>query len=166
MGNGAEDKEGQALDFTAVKKKLTADAANYAGTVFAEEVRAILAKGASARKKETSAAAAVLQEEFEDAWKSQYQSTATDSLIGRAANRSRAKRSVRQKEFTDREKAQMLERLVGLSAKGLVEALHLIKQEQPDLDLGMHAEKIVIPFDEMSQDAFAALDPFLKKVAH
>ena len=138
-----------------MRQLLTADPSSYAGDSFAEDVRAILVRNGKGRRGSSSKE---LLEVFEDAWKSQYLAESS-GIAGRAVG-GRAKR---QKEFTEREREQMVNRFVGLSQKGLVEALHVLKRAQPELDFGLEPLKITVPFDGLSKDALVALDLFLRK---
>ncbi len=87
-------------------------------------------------------------------------------MVARAATGSAKTKSggLRQKDFTEREKRSLMEKFLGLPAKALVEAMHIAKRTQPDLDLGQQADSIVMDMDKMSFDTLAALETFIKKM--
>lgn len=163
-GSGKKDANARILqELQSVRKRLTADPNSYAGTAFADDVHRALESNRA------------LLEVFESEWKTQYasqQQGSSGSPVGRAAASSeqpssnasavgaRAKRS---KEFSDKEKKSIQDKLVGLSARGLVEAIHVAKRNQPELDFGNEPSRLVLNLDDMNQEALTALDNFLRK---
>merc|ERR1711991_182374 len=155
-----EDEE-KPRDFATIRKKLSD--ASYAGVTFGEDMQYLLETLAKKRGSEGAAAKELLGI-FEREWKDQFQSqiVISSSIVGRAANASR--KQARKREYTDKEKKLMVEKFALLPAKGLVEAIHLLKIAQPELDVRMDPAQITIEFDELSHDALAALDGFLRKI--
>lgn len=138
-------KDGKASDLLGVQELLSSDA-SFGEEQFETSVRAILSAGLSSKDKKSAAAAARLQELFDAKWKSA---------------KSKAKPMTR--EIADKDKRSLVERLTELAPRQLVEALHVAKQAQPDLDLGLAPDLITLSVDDMTHECLVALIAFCGK---
>lgn len=90
-------------------------------------------------------------------------------MVSRAAAGSARVKSgqpARSAVYNDREKRALVDKLVALPAKGLVEAIHIIKRAQPPLDMGLEANVLRLNFDALEHATLVALDTFLQKVMY
>jgi hypothetical protein len=153
-------KDGRAADLAAVVDR----AKDLDDELFEEDVRGVLNKGASGRDKKIAGAANRLLLVFEKSWNGAAKKevvAAAPSAPKRAASKSNGVGGkAATKEVSEKEKRALVEKLAGLTAKALVEALHVAKAAQPDLDVGLDPEKIVLPVDDMSNDCLNSLIAF------
>ncbi len=161
VGTGAV-KDGKAADLTAVQER----ASEVDDDRFEEEVRGVLERGIRGRDKKNAAAAGRLLQLFDKKWGQSESAPAPapkKAAVAKKGGSSKAAAAAAAKEareFGDKEKRALVERLAGLTAKSLVEALHVAKSAQPDLDVGLDPEKIVLSLDDMSQECLAGLIAF------
>jgi hypothetical protein len=160
-------KDGRAADLTAVVDR----AKDLDDELFEEDVRGVLNKGANGRDKKIAGAATRLLQAFEKSWNGGGAAPKKDAVAPappapkRPASKSngasgKAAAAAAAKDVSEKEKRALVEKLAGLTAKALVEALHVAKTAQPDLDVGLDPEKIVLPIDDMSNDCLNSLIAF------
>ncbi len=153
-------KDGRAADLTAVAER----AQDLDDELFEEDVRGVLNKGANGRDKKIAAAATRLLQLFEKNWSGAAKkgAVAAPPAPKRAANKSNggSGKVAAAKELSEKEKRALVDKLVALTAKALVEALHVAKVAQPDLDVGVDPDKIVLSLDDMNNACLASLNAF------
>ncbi len=163
-------KDGRAADLTAVAER----AQDLDDELFEEDVRGVLNKGANGRDKKIAAAATRLLQLFEKNWSGAAKKGAVaappaegppedgPAAPKRAANKPNggSGKVAAAKELSEKEKRALVDKLVALTAKALVEALHVAKVAQPDLDVGVDPDKIVLSLDDMNNACLASLNAF------
>lgn len=177
-----EQDDEQPATLAAVRSKLRREP-SYAGVELQMDVRRLLEQAQKSRRKAESEAATKLVAKFEKlvveveqqlagkekdekdgggAGGSGKEAPTPTASKTRAAAAREAAAGGKVREFTEKDRRQMVERMLVLPGKPLVEMLHALKKVQPELDLGLDASKIVVRIEDLTPEALQALEDFLK----
>lgn len=154
VGSGVV-KDGTANDFVGLRE-LISSTADFSEEQFEQNVRSILSSGSHGRDKKAAASANRLLQLFDEKWKKNAKSAPV-----RRANEGKSKIVTR--EISDKDKRSLVDRLTELAPRQLVEALHVAKQAQPDLDMGLEPDLITLSLDDMTHECLVALIAFCGK---
>ncbi len=151
-------KDGVASDLLGLQELVSSDP-GFQEDLFEQNVRSILESGVNGKDKKAAAAATRLLQLFEEKWSEGAKATPV-----RRGNNEAAKGSkIVTREISEKDKRSLVERLTELAPRQLVEALHVAKQAQPDLDMGLAPDLITLSIDDMTHECLVALIAFCGK---